>query len=208
MEKEAMKYLTFVLTLSALLLSACGSKAAPTVDPVQVQASALAAAGTMIAETQAAIPPTAAPTDTPQPTPTDLASPTPLTLPTLAAFPTAAAAPTASGAGSSCSGPISNKPSGPLSPNVRIVNSTKSLVTISLYLDKNKFGECGYKSYVIAAGQSINLNYVLPFGCYTSYAFSQDPRKPFHVSSGPDCITGPDKTTFNIQQTILKVTGP
>jgi hypothetical protein len=202
-----MKYLLFALTLSALLLSACGSKAAPTVDPIQVQASALAAAGTMIAQTQAAIPPTLAPTDTPQPTPTELASPTPLTLPTLAAFPTAAA-PTSSGASSSCNGAMSSKPSGPLSPNVRIVNSTKSLVTISLYLSINKFGECGYKSYVIAAGQSINLSNVLPYGCYSSYAFSQDPRKPFHVSSGPDCITGPDKTTFNITLTVLKVTGP
>jgi hypothetical protein len=202
-----MKQLLFILTASALLLSACGSKAPPTIDPVQVQASALAAAGTMIAQTQAAIPPTPAPSDTPQPTPTDLASPTPLlTLPTLPSFPTAEA-PTASGTGSDCNGALSSKPAGPMA-TVKIQNATKYLVTISLYLIKNKFGDCGYRSYVIAAMQSVSSTSAFPFGCYDSYAFSQDPKKPFHVSSGPDCITGPDKTTFTIQLTILKVTGP
>ncbi len=48
-----------ILTINAvlvLLLSACGAKAVPTVNPAQVQASAVAAANTMVAMTQAAVP--------------------------------------------------------------------------------------------------------------------------------------------------------
>src|SRR5271157_2153248 len=65
-----------IITVFVLLLSACSTKAVPTVDPALVQASAVAAASTMLAMTQDAmptatpIPPTVAATDTPQPTPT------------------------------------------------------------------------------------------------------------------------------------------
>ncbi len=40
-----------IITISVLLLSVCGAKAVPTVDPALVQASAVAAAGTMLAMT-------------------------------------------------------------------------------------------------------------------------------------------------------------
>src|SRR5512144_75151 len=73
-----------VLLGTAVILVLVGgacAPAAPTVDPAQVQASAMAAASTMIAMTQAAIP-----TATPVP-PTPIPSPTPLPSPTLAALP-------------------------------------------------------------------------------------------------------------------------
>ena len=70
-----------ILTISAvvvLLLSACSAKAVPTTDPALVQASVVAAASTMLAMTQAAMPtetpippPATTPTDTPQPNPDD-----------------------------------------------------------------------------------------------------------------------------------------
>ncbi len=64
--------LTLVL-MSTLIISACGAQATPipTVNVADMQNTMAAAAFTMIAETQAAIPtatPTAPPTDTPVPT--------------------------------------------------------------------------------------------------------------------------------------------
>ena len=65
-----------VLVLTALILSACGAPAAPTMNPVDVQSTAQAAAMTMVAETMAAVPtatplpPTETPTETPLPTET------------------------------------------------------------------------------------------------------------------------------------------
>ena len=78
-----MKQFTILLTI-ALLLSACGAQPAPTMDPADVQLSAVAAAFTIVAETQAALP-----TETPLP-PTETASPT------LPATNTAVALPTSS----------------------------------------------------------------------------------------------------------------
>src|SRR5512140_986942 len=78
-----MKRVLFTSMVLALLLSAC-APATPTTDPAQIQASAVAAANTMVALTQAAVP-----TETPVP-PTALPSPTPLPSPTLLALPTLA----------------------------------------------------------------------------------------------------------------------
>ena len=70
------KSMLTMITVLVLLLSACGAKAIPTIDPALVQASAVAAASTMVAMTQAGMPtetstpPAVAPTETPQPTPT------------------------------------------------------------------------------------------------------------------------------------------
>src|SRR5918996_1388423 len=72
--------LTLVLMIT-LFLSACGAQATPTVNAVDIQGTVAAAASTMIAETQAAIPtatpppPTATFTDTPSPTNTLLPLP-------------------------------------------------------------------------------------------------------------------------------------
>lgn len=47
-----MKPILIVATVLILMLSACAPKATPTVDPAQVQASAVAAASTMVAMTK------------------------------------------------------------------------------------------------------------------------------------------------------------
>lgn len=67
-----------------LLLSACGPRSAPTANPLDIQGTAQAAAFTMIAQTQAAIPSATPnpPTDTPVPT-SSLPTETPPPLPTL-----------------------------------------------------------------------------------------------------------------------------
>ncbi len=60
--------LTVVLAI-ALILSACGAEPAPTVSPVDIQSTAQAAAATIIAQTQAAMPTATSvpPTETPVP---------------------------------------------------------------------------------------------------------------------------------------------
>jgi hypothetical protein len=199
-----------IIVIVSFILSACGAKAVPTIDSAQMQASAIAMVNTFVAMTQAAITPTPIPTNTPLPSPTSLPSPTPSPLPTLG---TELPAATQSGA-DSCNGPLGANPGtsdagkNVKGTNILIVNNTKVSITFSLYLVKNINGQCGYVSYVIARGNSMLVSNTLPKGCYYGHAFSDDPKKPFQVSSGPDCITGPDKTTFAVTENLLKVTGP
>ncbi len=205
-----MKRLAFVAVVLALLLNACGANVVPTVDPAQVQASVVAEAGTMLAQTQAAIPPTQLPTDTPEPSPTPQPSPTLDTSSTASIIPTQT--PSSANA-DSCDVPLSSQSAGTGkisggTGNVLIVNDTKATITVSLQLAKNKLGQCGYLSYELARGQSKFLPNVLPYGCYYLHAFVNDPKKPSQPSGGPACITGPDKTTFTVLADTIKVTGP
>ena len=210
-----MKSLFFVSSVLALTLTACGAAPAPTIDASQVQASALAVASTMYAMTQAAIPPTFVPTNTPVPSPTDLPSPTPLPpLPMTTDTPFAIQNPTSIPSTDSCNGPLVNKPSaaadaGKIGTNIKITNATKATITVSLYLNKNRQGECGYKSYVLSKASSTSITNDLPFGCYSISAFVNDPKKPTSPSYG-SCvnITGIDKTTIIVSADSIKVTGP
>jgi hypothetical protein len=183
-----MKRVPFVTIVLALLLTAC-AQATPTTDPAQIQASAVAAANTMVALTQAAVP-----TETPVP-PTALPSPTPLPSPTLLALPTLAVAtlptqPTQTGgssggntggsgggntSGDPCQAALTTKPGGPLI-QVRVLNATKASIVLSLYLQKNSFGDCGYRSFNLEKGGSTVAS--LPLGCYFGGAFVNDPKKP------------------------------
>ncbi len=173
-----MKRISFTLALLALLLNACGSNAAPPIDPVQVQASAMAAASTMIALTKAAIP-TA--TDTPLPSPTPLPSATPIQLPTFPQFPTASA-PTAVPQGNqgSCVHPLDMGAAGPKHPIV-IKNETGGTINLSLNLyQPNAFGECGSLSYSgVAKNESISVQ--LPSGYWYAYAWATVKGKSFTV---------------------------
>jgi hypothetical protein len=70
-ENQFMKYSWILFAIIALVMTACGPAPEPTMSPEEVQSTAMAAAMTMVAETQAAIP-TATPippTETPSPTP-------------------------------------------------------------------------------------------------------------------------------------------
>src|SRR5690349_8533555 len=131
----------------ALLLSACGSQGTPTMAPADVQNTSVAAAWTMVAATQQAIP-TATPlppTETPSATP--LPTFTPLPLPTLPAqsLPTA----TQAAATGDCLGPLNMGEAGP-TVKVRIENQTDGTFTISLNLwTPNDFGQCGALAYQV-----------------------------------------------------------
>ena len=172
----------FVAGLSALLLSACGGPAAPTFDPAQVQASAMAQAGTLMAQTEAALP-----TNTPtlEASPTPLTTPTPLVADTLQAIPTtsdqstsgqpapdALATPTdASQAGTTnCVKPLDMGTAGKKHDTL-IKNESSGNVNLSLNLYKpNQFGECGAISYAgVTKNDSIDAQ--LPAGYWFAYSW-------------------------------------
>jgi hypothetical protein len=164
---KMLKRIIPVLLGAALLLSACGPQEAPTMAPADVQNTAVAAAWTMVAATQQAIP-TATPlppTDTPSPTPLPTFTPLPLsTLPQT--LPTATQA---SGTTGECLGPINMGEAGPTVP-VRIENQTGGTFTISLTLYlKNDFGQCGALSYAIGKNEKKTVQ--LPKGSWYAYAW-------------------------------------
>ncbi len=197
-------YMASALTLMAA--AACAS-AKPTQDPAAIQASAVAAANTMVALTQAAVP-----TETPVP-PTPVPSPTPLPSPTLLALPTlplqfgspAPLQPTQVPAGGSttgdvCSGPMAPKPAGPLA-SVQVRNITKGSVILSLYLQKNDFGECGYRGFNLSPGASTTAS--LPLGCYFGGAFVTGPKADTKAF-GNGCIKS-DRGSVTVDTEVISI---
>lgn len=183
-----------------LAVSAC-APAEPTVDPAQIQASAVAAASTMVALTEQAIPTPTQEPPTPLPTPSPLPSPTLVELPTLPVLeqPTTAAAPTTSG--DPCQGPMSAVVDGPTA-TVKISNSTNGDVVLSLYLHKNLFGECGYRGFNISPHGSLSVS-GLPQGCYFGGAFVNDAKKQTK-SFGNGCINS-EKGTVVVGPDIISI---
>ena len=196
--------LTIIVALT-MIISACGAEPVPTVNAAEVQNTAVAAAFTIVAQTQAAaptatpLPPTEAPTQTPLPTIT------PLQLPTLNVTPTAAAVVNTPG-GDPCATRVLSSPLGK-ETIIRIVNLTKVEVTVSIYLNETESqGECGYRSYNLAKNNDVVIR-DLVYGCYNLWAWSDDPKGRFR-SSGYGCINNPDKWTFEVNTATIKFVGP
>ncbi len=141
-------------------------------------------------------------TETPTPRPTTAFTPT-----ERPAVPTAATT-SLSAAADPCNGPMPSKLTGPKA-NLTLVNGTQGNTTISVYLAKNPFGDCGYTSYSLASGASTGLKQILPYGCYSLYALINDPKNPPHVTTGPVCITSDNLVTFRVTYTkIVVATAP
>lgn len=190
--------LTRVLLIT-LLLSACGAEASTPTPPgpaMDIQGTMAAAAFTIVAQTQAAIPtptlvpPTPTVTETPPPTNTPLALPSSeITLTP------------ASGESSGGNDPCVNRPL-PASVQgevrVRITNSTQADLSVMVYLLQAGAGsECGYRSYTLAAGDSIVLSNLVE-GCYTLWAWNPIPDDYFIVTNGTSCIDDTDSWVFDI----------
>lgn len=205
-----MKRYTIFALIAALttIVSACGAPPAPTANPVDIQNTAVAAAFTMVAQTQAAVPtatplpPTEAPTQTPLPTNT------PVALPTLST----PASPTAAAVAASTSGvdPCANRQ---LSPEkgretvIRVVNDTRVPITVSMYLNETEgHGECGWRSFNLARNNDIVFTDLVQ-GCYNLWAWSDDPKGKFN-SNGGGCLNNSDKWTFIVTAATIKFTGP
>ena len=174
------------------MLTACGSEPEPTMSPADVQSTAMAAAMTMVAETQAAVPtatplpPTALPSATPLPSNTapPLNIETATQAQTVSVFPTNTSAPASSGSNDPCNMPLTNYAGE--SAKLKIANNTKPKgpITISLYVN-TLMGECGYLSARFESSGSMTI----PLGHYTAWAIV-DSAKPFTAG-----------TTFSIMTT-------
>ncbi|HSL28157.1 MAG TPA: hypothetical protein VK900_03065 [Anaerolineales bacterium] len=204
--------LTSIVALATLatLITACGAPAVPTVNPVDVQNTAMAAAFTMVAQTQAAIPtatpvpPTETPTETPPPTDT------PLALPTLDVTPTVTTAPVSNNSGAATVDPCSTRPLSPKQGRetvIRVVNTTRVTITVSMFLNATEaHGECGWRSFNLSKNNDIVFHDLVQ-GCYNLWAWSDDPQGKFN-SSGGGCINNPDKWTFEVSSGSIKFVGP
>src|SRR5512146_283336 len=194
------------ITLIAVIISACGAKAPPTANPVDIANTAQAAAFTMIAQTQAAIPtntpppPTETPTQVPSPTNTVEAALSPIApILALPASPTPQPA-----SGDPCNTRILSPKKGKETV-IRVWNSTKVSVRVSMYLNETKgAGECGWRSFDLTKNNDVVYSDLVQ-GCYNLWAWSLDSKKKFQVATdGANCINNPDKWTFIITEAIIK----
>lgn len=195
-----MRNLTLILLLSTILLSACAPEAEPTMSAEEVQGTAVAAAWTMVAETQAAMP-TATPippTETPLPIPTNTIAP--LALPTQ----TLLIQPTLTPDKDECDRYLRSDPPGP-STTILIINETKAPMNVSLSLDKTPFGECGYRGYKIPKKGSVKITF--PQGVIWGYAWILEPINTV-VQGGPWKPNNPDKWIIEIDEHKMKMVGP
>ena len=202
-----MKHLSILtVIITTLIITACGAPAAPTVNAADVQHTAEAAAFTMVAETLAAVPTETPLPPTETPTETPLATDTPLPSPTLDVTLTSTSAPVSNATGDPCNRTLAGSPRG-RETVIRIVNTTRSLVKVSLYLSETAaHGECGYRGYELSRNNDVVITDLVQ-GCYSLLAWSDDPRGKFH-STGGGCINNPDKWTFEISANNIKFVGP
>ena len=197
--------LSILLTLIVFTVSACGAQPVPTINAADVQHTAEAAAFTMVAQTQAAIPsatplpPTETPTQTPAVTDTPIASPT------LIATQVVSAATTNPNV-DPCDTRVLSAPEG-RDTIIRIVNKTRVRITVSVYLNETAGqGACGWASLELAKNSdTVRSDWVQ--GCYNLWAWSDDPNGRFR-SSGSGCINNPDKWTFEVSEGMIKFVGP
>ncbi len=189
-------------TTVALMLSACSAPATPTINPQDVQNTAVAVAFTIVAQTQAAIPTATPLPPTETPTLTAMPTDTPLPIQTLQASATPASVSNSSG-GDPCANRILSAPKGE-STIIRIANTTKVKVTVSLYLNETaSHGECGWRTYQLAANNDVVITDLVQ-GCYNLWSWSNEPKQTFNVASGTSCINSPQKWTFLISSSTIK----
>jgi predicted small lipoprotein YifL len=207
MKKTAL-YIILILMVTAL--AACGPKPAPTMSPADAQGTAVAAAWTVVAMTQASIPTATAIPPTATPNPTALPTWTPQSLPTSPAgsFPTqsvfvgvptnppGAGGPTAD----TCNLPVSSKATGQ-KVNTRIINQTDGNVVLSLYLSKTVFNECGYYSFNIGPNASITVQ--LLEGSYWAGAFVTAGKKSTKTFGTSLTLKSPS-TSIRITEEFIK----
>jgi hypothetical protein len=187
-----------LLAMTAILLSACGGQAEPTMSAEEVQGTAVAAAWTMVAATQEALPTNTPipPTETPSPTP-DIPTPTlePLILPTQAEqviLPTA----TSALGQDACNRTLNMAEAGPQS-RVRFNNKTGGTITsLSLYLNPNAYGQCGYIVTTLAKNGVTTLS--LPKGDWWVAALINYGGSKSGYSSGPMSNKVADNHLFDV----------
>ncbi len=192
--------LALVLTI-ALSISACGTKVTPppAVSAVDMLNTSAAVAYTMIAGTQAAIP-----TATPLPPPTQIVANTlaPITAFVPSPAPaelTLTAAPNNNSGGDPCINALLPDVLEGNTVKIRINNSTKASVNISVYLNRTiPPVVCGYRAYTLEPGGGLVINNMVE-GCFTIWAWNPDPKTYFMVTNGAaSCIDSSYPVAFDI----------
>jgi hypothetical protein len=194
------------LILTTLISSACGAEPPPpTMNALDVQNTAVAAAMTMVAQTQAAIPTATLPPPTETPTQTPLPTDTPLPLPTLNVTFTSTTAPVSNNTGGDPCATRVLSPERGRETIIRVANSTDVTITVSMYLNETAaHGECGYRSFQLSKNNDIVFTDLVQ-GCYDLWAFSSSSDVN---ARGGGCINNPDKWTFEVREDMIKFTGP
>ena len=199
-----------ILIALTVLLTACAPQAAPTMSPADVQGTAVSAAWTMVAATQAAIPTNTPLPPTAVPSPTSLPTFTPaalLVIPTLQ--PLDLASPTAAAGASdpnNCVKPLHMGQAGYLH-NVRIENESPGTVNVSLNLYKpNLFGECGALSYQVKKGYKQVIQ--IPAGYWYVYTWVLDPPSTGSVSFFIGSSKSKDMLRLVVKKDVVAWVGP
>jgi len=190
-----------IILACAMLLAACGPEPEATLSPADIQSTAIAAAWTMVAATQLAmptntpIPPTSTPSPTLAPTFTPFATFAPLT----PATPTVAV-----GAGTdNCLHPLNMGEAGP-KQRVRIENESGGVslnLSLNLY-EPNLFGQCGALSWSNKPGYWKEI-IDIPSGKWFAYAWISYKGGTSSESVG-SWILGPSKSNDLIRLVIRK----
>ncbi len=189
-----------------LIISACGANsppATPTINPVDLQSTMMSAALRIVAETQAAIP-----TATPPPTATITNTPAPTA--TFPPLPSSEAAFTPIPGGNSgvedpCINTVLPESLAGKTIRIRIDNPTKAALKVSVYLlQSGPQSVCGYRSYSLAAGESLVINDLVE-GCYTLWAWNPDPKDYFIATNGTTCLDISRSWTFDISNSSIKL---
>jgi hypothetical protein len=211
-EKMLKKTITVLFALT-ILLTACGPEATPTMSPADVQGTAVAAAWTVVAETQAAIPTATPLPPTPLPSPTlqPTFTPPPLATSGVATQNPVAALPTSTSASAdSCLMPLDMGEAGP-KKRVRVENDTGGPLNLSLTLyEKNAFGQCGALSWA-NVGKNAKFIIEIPSGSWFAYAWITLPGGGSSESAG-SFFLGPSKTDdllrLIVKKDVIGIVGP
>ncbi len=110
-----------------------------------------------------------------------------------------------------CNGPIAANKGELLLKNLVINNKTPVLLQVSIYLNKNSFGDCGFWATPagISANSSTAISSFFPANsCYHVTAYTLSGKPNFMV--GADFCVGAngDKFTLNVTESGIGVIGP
>jgi hypothetical protein len=167
--------------LLSLAASACAPQATPTVNPLGIQHTAEAAAFTMVAQTEEAIPTATLMPPTVTPAPTHVPTLTSIASATSDAFPTQTQTAESQSSGSTqdnCNKALTSWDGPAAKLNLANESKPQGIVTLSLYV-MTELGECGYLSQQFEASGSLSG----PVGQYSASAFV-DGQKDFRVFGG------------------------
>jgi hypothetical protein len=215
--EKMLKSIVPILLVLAVLLTACGgAEATPTMNPADVQGTAVAAAWTMVAMTQQSIPTATQlpPTETPSPTPLPTFTPPALASSGTPGTPTQnifVGAPTSTSASSnSCLSVLNMGEAGP-TKRVRIENTSGGIANLSLNLNpKNLFGQCGVLQYP-NVGKNVKFIIEIPNGSWYAYAWITLPGGDSSTAEGSFYFGPSDATELNrlvIEENIIRLVGP